>query len=59
MFGSNKTQMPGAADALPGRDREMPLSNEHFVHGRPLRGEFPGNYLILSQCSSSFASSSA
>jgi len=47
MFGSNKNQMPEAADALPGRDREMPLSNEHFVHGRPLRGEFPGNERVL------------
>lgn len=31
-----------ASDPLPGRDQPLPLENRHHVHGRPLRGGFPG-----------------
>ncbi|MDR1076678.1 MAG: peptide-methionine (S)-S-oxide reductase MsrA [Xanthomonadaceae bacterium] len=32
---------------IPGSDRaEMPLSNVHFVNGRPLRGDFPGMAVV-------------
>jgi peptide-methionine (S)-S-oxide reductase len=37
----NKTTMVDAADALPGRDREMPVPERHEVLGTPLRPRFP------------------
>ena len=42
MFGTMKSRMPDPTGAPPGRDQPLPLLNRHFVHGRPLRGEFPG-----------------
>jgi len=36
-----KLEMPSAADALPGRAHEMPVPEEHFVNGRPLKPPFP------------------
>lgn len=33
--------LPTAADALPGRAREMPLPDAHYVNGRALRGPYP------------------
>ena len=33
--------MPAPADALPGRDEEMPVPPSHFVLGTPLVGPFP------------------
>lgn len=41
-IGAFKQRMPTADQALPGRQTAMPLHNAHHVHGRPLRGEFPG-----------------
>jgi len=41
-IGAYKQRMPRAEDLLPGRDTPLPLHNVHHVHGRPLRGEFPG-----------------
>ena len=41
MFGFSKRTMPEPTDALPGRDEEMPLSNQHFVTGRPIRPPYP------------------
>ncbi|RPE75503.1 peptide-methionine (S)-S-oxide reductase MsrA [Vulcaniibacterium tengchongense] len=41
-IGAYKQRMPRPEDALPGRAAELPLRNAHHVHGRPLRGEFPG-----------------
>jgi peptide-methionine (S)-S-oxide reductase len=37
----NKTSLISPADALPGRDSEMPLSATHAVLGTPLRPPFP------------------
>jgi peptide-methionine (S)-S-oxide reductase len=37
----NKTTLTTPADALPGRDAEMPLSATHAVLGTPLRPPFP------------------
>lgn len=34
--------LPQPGQALPGRATEMPLRNVHYVHGRPLRGDFGG-----------------
>ena len=33
--------MPAPADALPGRDPEMPVTNRHFVNGHPVKAPFP------------------
>ncbi len=37
----NKTAMPDAETALPGRSTEMPVPDRHFVLDTPLRGPFP------------------
>ncbi|MGB5833125.1 MAG: peptide-methionine (S)-S-oxide reductase MsrA [Thiohalocapsa sp.] len=36
-----KTEMPTAADALPGRESPMPVSNRHHVNGNPIQPPFP------------------
>lgn len=36
-----KDVMPGAEDALPGRDQEMAVTNKHYVNGNPIKGDFP------------------
>jgi len=42
MFGRfNKTEMPTAESALPGRDEAMPVRNRHFVNGNPIAPPFP------------------
>lgn len=41
-IGAFKQRLPQAEDALPGRAEPLPLHNQHFVNGQPLRGEFPG-----------------
>jgi peptide-methionine (S)-S-oxide reductase len=43
LFGSHKSQLPSADQALPGRDRVMPVPPTHFVNGHPLEGPFPEN----------------
>jgi peptide-methionine (S)-S-oxide reductase len=37
----HKTTMPEPGDALPGRETETPITNEHFVLGTPLKPPFP------------------
>ena len=41
LFSRHKTQMIDAADALPGRDRAMPVPESHEVLGTPLAPPFP------------------
>ena len=42
LFGSKKTVMVSAEDALPGRtDKTMPVPDAHFVNGNPLVGPWP------------------
>jgi len=42
MFGRyEKTRMPSAAEALPGRSEPMQVPARHFVTGRPLQPPFP------------------
>ncbi|HSZ45167.1 MAG TPA: peptide-methionine (S)-S-oxide reductase MsrA [Streptosporangiaceae bacterium] len=41
MFGTHKTQMVSADDALPGRSAEMPVPARHEVLGTPLRPPYP------------------
>jgi peptide-methionine (S)-S-oxide reductase len=44
MFGyEKKLQMPTPKQALPGRDTPMPVPEEHFVNGHPLKPPFPAN----------------
>ncbi|WP_137818640.1 peptide-methionine (S)-S-oxide reductase MsrA [Pseudomonas sp. 2FG] len=38
---AHKLDLPSAAQALPGRDRPMPVPASHFVNGHPLQGPFP------------------
>ena len=40
-FTKGKTAMVDPASALPGRDREMPVRDSHYVLGTPLKGPFP------------------
>ena len=35
------TEIPAAADALPGRPDPMPVTDTHFVNGHPLKAPFP------------------
>ena len=39
----NKTEMPAAQDALPGREAEMPVPERHFVLDTPLKPPFPAD----------------
>ena len=41
LFGMKKSLMVEPADALPGRDEEMPVPEFHFVNGNPLKPPFP------------------
>lgn len=38
-----KSNMPSPEDALPGRERPMPVPDAHHVNGRPLKPPFPEN----------------
>ena len=44
MFGFNKTAMPTAAEALPGRPHAIRTAETHFVNGRPLKGPYPAGF---------------
>jgi peptide-methionine (S)-S-oxide reductase len=41
MFGRKKTEMPGAGDALAGRDQAVPVPPAHFLNGNTLTPPFP------------------
>ncbi len=42
LFGlGKKLSLPSPAEALPGRQTPMPLTDRHFVNGHPLRPPFP------------------
>jgi hypothetical protein len=43
---SQKTDMPSATDALPGREDAIPTAETHFVSGLPLKGTLPDNLEI-------------
>ena len=40
---NRKSQMPEAAEALPGRDQAMEITNRHFITGNPIKAPFPEN----------------
>jgi peptide-methionine (S)-S-oxide reductase len=44
LFGHHKTQMIDPAEALAGRDVEMPVPPEHFVLGHPLTPPWPDGF---------------
>jgi peptide-methionine (S)-S-oxide reductase len=39
-----KSELPSAADALPGRPNPIPTSDTHFVNGHKLHGPYPDGY---------------
>jgi len=42
MFGAGRmTTLPTPSEALPGRDKKMPVPEKHFVNGNPLQPPFP------------------
>lgn len=41
---SQKTQMPTAETALPGRAEPLPTDERHFVSGNPLKGPYPEGF---------------
>jgi peptide-methionine (S)-S-oxide reductase len=41
LFSRHKTEMVDPAQALPGRQAEMPVPAAHFVNGHPLKPPFP------------------
>lgn len=41
---SQKTQMPTAETALPGRAEPLPTDELHFVSGHPLKGPYPDGF---------------
>jgi len=38
---TKKLEIPSADSALPGRTDELPVPEQHFVNGRPMKGPFP------------------
>ncbi|MEM9151803.1 MAG: peptide-methionine (S)-S-oxide reductase MsrA [Cyanobacteria bacterium P01_F01_bin.3] len=36
-----KDALPSEKDALPGRDKEMPVPEKHYVNGNLIKGDFP------------------
>ena len=43
-FSSAKSELPDPATALPGRAQAMPVTEPHFVNGRPLTPPYPEGY---------------
>lgn len=41
IFSSKKLVLPDPAEALPGRNTPMPVSNRHYVNGNPIVPPFP------------------
>ena len=44
LFARRKLELPTPEDALPGRDREMPVPERHEVLGTPLKPPFPDGF---------------
>ncbi len=43
IFSSKKLVLPDPAEALPGRDTPLPVSNRHYVNGNPIVPPFPAH----------------
>jgi len=46
-FRSKPMTIPGASDALPGRDAPMSVTEHHFVNQAPLKGPYPAGAEII------------
>jgi peptide-methionine (S)-S-oxide reductase len=44
IFTSKKLNVPSPTEALPGRDKVMPIINKHHVTGHPIAPPFPENF---------------
>lgn len=44
---SKQATLPGADEAIAGRDAEMAIEPDHFVSGKPLKGPYPQNSEII------------
>ena len=48
IFGKSKTQLPDAADALPGRDtRQLAVGDRHLVLGNPIETDPPEGFEVV------------
>lgn len=43
LYSSKKLVLPHPSEALPGRDKSMPITNRHFVTGNPIAPPFPAH----------------
>ncbi|MCY1272085.1 Peptide methionine sulfoxide reductase MsrA [compost metagenome] len=43
---AHKLELPGAGQALPGRETPMPVPDSHYVNGRPLQAPFPAGLQV-------------
>lgn len=50
LFNKKKAEMPSPEEALPGRSQEMPVPNQHFVNGNPLKPEGAAQALFGMGC---------
>ena len=41
LFNTDRLNIPGSSDALPGRAIALPVTDRHFVNGNPLKPPFP------------------
>ena len=48
IFGSRKTSMVSRDEALPGRDRAVPVAERHAVLGTPMQGPWPAGHEVIS-----------
>jgi peptide-methionine (S)-S-oxide reductase len=46
MFGTKKSQLPSAAETLPGRNERMPVPERHHVNGNRIVPPFPDGHAI-------------
>jgi peptide-methionine (S)-S-oxide reductase len=44
IFTSTKLIVPSPTEALPGRDKVMPINNKHYVTGHPIAPPFPESF---------------
>jgi peptide-methionine (S)-S-oxide reductase len=46
-IGAYKQRVPAPEQALAGRSQAMPVVNSHYIHQRPIQGEFSGMQRVL------------
>lgn len=45
-LGEKKLSLPTPQEALPGRDKSMPIPSSHFINGNPMKPPYPENMEI-------------